>query len=109
MKLLSSFTFGALRNLPASLDVVEVSEAEVIRLLTIGTLEPSIGHPSLAKVLSRRLGIRVTAKRETLSFGRGDRLMVAQLFGFTRQAEGKILTAAELESCTLRYLQISIK
>jgi hypothetical protein len=108
MKLLSSFSLGALARVPAKLKISPLSSAKVRGMLKAGSLEPSIGHPALAELLSGRFGMSLPWRREILSFKSGDRAVVAQIFGAGRPPEGKTLSTSELKKLRIRFLCVEI-
>ena len=79
----------------------DITLEEARDLVENNELDSAVGHASTAQVMTALLGVRIFANRQLFVQNPGQQALVFKLNG--RPAEGKILTAAEIEEIGYKF------
>ena len=79
MKVLNAFSANMIQ-FPASVNFTEVALEEVVKLLG-NEVDSAVGHADTAAVFSNLLGLKVEAKRQTVTLAKGETAILGQYSG----------------------------
>jgi len=86
--------------------IQKISEEMVKEILRKQEFVSAIGHESTARLISKKLGIQVSANRIQIKAKKGDKIIVLQLL--QRLPEGKILTEEELQQIPIQWFMVIV-
>jgi len=101
----NAFSLSMIQNLPAKLEVEEVSE-EYVKIIAKRAVS-AIGHEATASIVSERLGVQVPVNRVQIKLNEGDCVYVFQLL--QRLPEGKVLSKEEISSIPAKWVRVYVK
>jgi len=101
----NAFSLGMLSNTNVILNVSELKDEEVKRLIADGFIS-CVGHQTTADLMSAVLGTKVPVNRVAISLNPNDTVIVMQLQ--SRLPEGKVLDSEEIKSIQYKWLLVEI-